>query len=110
MSIKRGDIYYADLSPVIGEEEGGIRPVLIVSSDNNNENTATVIIAVITSKPAKGQSPARVTFDDGGLFPKTILLNHIRTIDKRRLKEHIGSLDLKLMQDVNTALCISLGL
>ena len=107
MAIKRGDIYYADLSPVIGEEEGGIRPVLVVSNDNSKN---TVIIAAITSKTTNEQSHVCIPFDNGGLFPSTILLNHLRTIDKRRLMEHTGSLDPEIMQDVNTALCVSLGL
>ena len=107
MTIKRGDIYYADLSPVIGEEEGGIRPVLVVSNDNDKD---TIIIAAITSKTITEHSPVCVTFNNGGLFASTILLEHIRTIDKKRLKEFVRSLDPERMQEVNTALCISLGL
>lgn len=107
MDIKRGDVYYADLSPVMGEEEGGTRPVLVISNDNSK---GTIIIAAITSKSISGECPAVVPFNNGGLFPYTILLNHLRTIDKRRLKEFVSSLNPELMQEINKALCISLGL
>ncbi|MBQ4152807.1 MAG: type II toxin-antitoxin system PemK/MazF family toxin [Oscillospiraceae bacterium] len=107
MDIKRGDVYYADLSPVMGEEEGGIRPVLVISNDNSK---GTIIIAAITSKPIIDECPAVVPFNNGGLFPNTILLNHLRTIDKRRLKEFVSSLNPEQMQEINKALCISLGL
>ncbi len=107
MTIKRGDIYYADLSPVIGEEEGGVRPVLVVSNDNNKD---TIIIAAITNKTISEHSPTCVTFNNGGLFTSTILLEHIRTIDKKRLKEFMSSLDPEHMQEVNKALYIGLGL
>ena len=107
MDIKRGDIFYADLSPVIGEEEGGIRTVLVISNDNSK---GTIIIAAITSKHIIDECTAVVPLNNGGLFPETILLNHLRTIDKRRLKEFKSSLNPEQMQDVNKALCISLGL
>ncbi len=107
MNIKRGDIYCADLSPVTGAEEGGIRPVLVISNDNSKD---TIIIAAITSKPINDNCSAFVPFNNGGLFPQTILLNHLRTIDKRRLKEFMCSLEPELMQEINNVLCISLGL
>ena len=107
MDIKRGDVYYADLSPVTGAEEGGIRPVLVVSDDNSKD---TVIVAVITSRPTGDKYPAVVPFNDGGMFSQTILLNHLRTIDKKRLKDFMCSLGSELMQEVNKALCFSLGL
>ena len=107
MDIKRGDIYYADLSPVLGAEQGGIRPVLVVSNDNSKD---TVIISAITSRPINSEDPAVVSLNNGGLFLETVLLNHLRTIDKTRLKEFIRSLDSELMQEINKALCISLGL
>ena len=79
MDIKRGDVYYADLSPVMGEEEGGIRPVLVISNDNSK---GTIIVAAITSKPIIDECPAAVPYNNGGLFPNTILLNHLLRIKR----------------------------
>jgi len=111
--IKRGDIFYADLSPVIGSEQGGIRPVLIVQNDIGNKYSPTVIASAITSQINKAKLPTHIELSakDYGL-PKdsVILLEQIRTIDKRRLREKIGHLDDELMEKVNDALSISFGL
>jgi mRNA interferase MazF len=111
--VKRGDIYYADLSPVIGSEQGGIRPVLIVQNDVGNKYSPTVIAAAITSQINKAKLPTHIEISaqEYGL-PKdsVILLEQIRTIDKKRLKEKIGHLDDELMEKVNEALNISFGL
>ncbi|NLJ40439.1 MAG: type II toxin-antitoxin system PemK/MazF family toxin [Clostridiales bacterium] len=111
--IKRGDIYYADLSPVVGSEQGGVRPVLIVQNDIGNKYSPTVIIAAITSRIHKGKLPTHIEISasEYGL-PKdsVILLEQIRTIDKRRLKEKIGFLASDVMNKVNESLQISFGL
>jgi len=111
--IKRGDIFYADLSPVIGSEQGGIRPVLIVQNDIGNKYSPTVIASAITSQINKAKLPTHIELSakDYGL-PKdsVILLEQIRTIDKKRLREKIGHLDDELMEKVNEALSISFGL
>ncbi|NLL06354.1 MAG: type II toxin-antitoxin system PemK/MazF family toxin [Clostridiaceae bacterium] len=113
MVIKRGDIFYADLSPVIGSEQGGIRPVLIVQNDIGNKYSPTVIASAITSQINKAKLPTHIELNakDYGL-PKdsVILLEQIRTIDKRRLREKIGHLDDELMEKVNDALTVSFGL
>lgn len=113
MVIKRGDIFYADLSPVIGSEQGGIRPVLIVQNDIGNKYSPTVIASAITSQINKAKLPTHIELSakDYGL-PKdsVILLEQIRTIDKKRLREKIGHLDDELMEKVNDALSISFGL
>lgn len=113
MIVKRGDIYYADLSPVIGSEQGGVRPVLILQNDIGNRYSPTVIIAAITSQINKAKLPTHVeiTASDYAL-PKdsVILLEQIRTIDKRRMEEKIGHLSDETMEKVNEALTISLGL
>ena len=106
MTINRGDIYWADLTPAVGEEKGGISLVLIISNDNSKN---TVIIAAITCKPMDEQSPVCLSYDVCGLT-YTVLLNHLRTIDKRRLMKQTGFLDDKIMQDVNIALRNSLAL
>lgn len=111
-SVKRGDIYYADLSPVIGSEQGGIRPVLIVQNDVGNKHSPTVIAAAITSKLNKARLPTHIEVDAtfyGLAKDSVILLEQIRTIDKRRLKERIGELPLSIMRRVNDGLKISLG-
>lgn len=111
--IKRGDIFYADLSPVIGSEQGGIRPVLIVQNDIGNKYSPTVIAAAITSQINKAKLPthAEISAQEYGLFKDSvILLEQIRTIDKKRLREKIGHLDDDLMEKVNEALSISFGL
>jgi mRNA interferase MazF len=113
MSIKRGEIYYADLSPVIGSEQGGIRPVLIVQNDIGNKYSPTVIAAAITSQREKAKLPTHIelTADNCGLAKDSVvLLEQIRTIDKKRLKEHMGSLDDQSMQKIDQALSISFGL
>lgn len=112
MMIKRGELYYADLSPVVGSEQGGIRPILIVQNDTGNKYSPTVIAAAVTSKLNKAKLPTHIELSakDFGL-PKdsVILLEQIRTLDKRRLKERIGALTDLQMSRVNTALLISLG-
>ena len=113
MTVKRGDIYYADLSPVIGSEQGGIRPVLIVQNDVGNKFSPTVIAAAITSQRDKTNLPTHIKVDaDGcGLSKDSIvLLEQIRTIDKQRLKEKMGSLDMSSMNAIDKALSVSFGL
>lgn len=113
MSIKRGEIYYADLSPVVGSEQGGIRPVLIVQNDVGNKFSPTVIAAAITSQKDKSKMPTHIEIDAAkcGLAKNSVvLLEQIRTIDKKRLMEKMGSLDNASMQNVNSALSISFGL
>lgn len=113
MSVNRGDIYYSDLSPVIGSEQGGIRPVLIVQNDVGNKYSPTVIAAAIASRKDKTKLPTHIELnaDSTGLQRDSIvLLEQIRTLDKRRLKEHMGRLDENSMREVNAALSISFGL
>ncbi len=113
MIVKRGDIYYADLSPVVGSEQGGIRPVLIIQNDIGNKYSPTVIATAITSQINKSKMPTHIEIDanEYGLSKDSVVLaEQIRTIDKRRLKEKIGHLDDELMSRVNEALEISFGL
>ena len=113
MNIKRGDIYYADLSPVVGSEQGGLRPVLIVQNDVGNRYSPTVIAAAITSKMGKTKLPTHIDIpglDVGLSKDSVILLEQVRTIDKRRLKEKMGHLDDGTMSSVNSALEVSFGL
>ena len=113
MSIKRGDMYYADLSPVIGSEQGGIRPVLIIQNDIGNRYSPTVIAAAITSQQEKAKLPTHicVAAEGSGLQKNSIvLLEQVRTIDKRRLKEKMGNLDMASMDKVDHALSVSFGL
>ena len=113
MEIKRGDIFYADLSPVVGSEQGGIRPVLIVQNDIGNRHSPTVIAAAITSQKEKAKLPTHIELsaDGCGLAKDSVvLLEQIRTIDKKRLKERMGELDNGSMNKVNNALSISFGL
>lgn len=115
MNIKRGDIYYADLSPVVGSEQGGVRPVLIVQNDIGNRYSPTVIAAAITSKLSKNRLPTHIDIigcaQDFGLSrDSVILLEQIRTIDKRRLKEKMGHIDRATMAQVDGALGVSFGL
>ena len=113
MIVKRGEIYYADLSPVIGSEQGGIRPVLVVQNDVGNKYSPTVIAAAITSQIKKAKLPTHIEVDarNYGLSKDSvILLEQVRTIDKKRLKEKIGFIDAQLMDKVNEALSISFGL
>lgn len=113
MNIRRGDIYYADLSPVVGSEQGGLRPVLIIQNDVGNRYSPTVIAAAITSKMTKAKMPTHIdVFASrvGLTKDSVILLEQIRTLDKRRLKEKMGHLDDELMGRVNNAISISFGL
>ena len=113
MQIKRGDIYYADLSPVIGSEQGGIRPVVVVQNDVGNKYSPTVIAAAITSKINKAKLPTHIEINAEHFgLPKdsVVLTEQIRTIDKKRLKERIGRLDDIYMNKVNDALIISFGI
>ncbi|SFC70759.1 mRNA interferase MazF [Alkalibacterium subtropicum] len=110
--VKRGDIYYADLSPVIGSEQGGMRPVLIIQNNVGNKYSPTVIVAAITTKIEKGKMPTHVEVGaDKGLEKNSVvLLEQIRTIDKQRLKDQVTHLDNKTMSMVDDALAISIGL
>lgn len=113
MTVRRGDIYYADLSPVVGSEQGGIRPVLIVQNDVGNKYSPTVIAAAITSRTDKSKLPTHIEVfaDKYGLArDSVILLEQIRTIDKKRLKEKMGHLDEDVMNRVNSAITVSFGL
>jgi len=113
VNIRRGDIYYADLSPVVGSEQGGIRPVLIVQNDIGNRFSPTVIAAAITSQRAKANLPTHISLSavDSGLSRDSIvLLEQVRTIDKHRLKERMGRLDPNAMEMVDQALSVSFGL
>ena len=110
--IKRGELYYADLSPVVGSEQGGVRPVLVVQNDVGNRYSPTVIAAAVTSQINKAKLPTHIELSavDYGLSKDSVvLLEQIRTLDKKRLKERIGELPLSTMERVNTALLISLG-
>lgn len=112
MTIKRGELYYADLSPVVGSEQGGVRPVLVVQNDVGNKYSPTVIAAAVTSKINKAKLPTHIELpsDSYGLQKDSvILLEQIRTLDKRRLKERIGELSVATMSRVDKAILISLG-
>lgn len=111
--VKRGDIYYADLSPVVGSEQGGMRPVLIVQNDTGNKHSPTVIAAAITSQIGKARLPTHIELEaqNYGLSrDSVILLEQVRTIDKSRLRERMGKLDEPTMDRVNNAIAVSLGL
>jgi len=111
--VKRGDIFYADLSPVIGSEQGGVRPVLIVQNDIGNKYSPTVIAAAVTSQINKANMPTHIEIDaqSGGLSKDSvILMEQIRTIDKERLRDKIGRLDDELMSQVDNAIAIRFGL
>ena len=115
MNVKRGDIYYADLSPVVGSEQGGIRPVLIIQNDVGNRFSPTVIAAAITSRVDKNEMPTHIGVAGGagscGLScDSVVLLEQVRTIDKRRLRERVGRLSDGEMDRVNTAIGVSFGL
>ena len=111
--VKRGEIYYADLSPVVGSEQGGVRPVLIIQNDTGNRHSPTVIAAAITSQTGKAKLPTHIELAASccGL-PKdsVILLEQIRTLDKRRLRECMGKVDGAVMEKVDTAIAVSFGL
>ena len=113
MVIKRGDIYYADLSPIVGSEQGGLRPVLIIQNDVGNRYSPTVIVTAITSSSNNTKLPTHISLSArNDLLNKdsVILLEQIRTIDKQRLREKIGHLDIDTMNQVNHALSISFGM
>lgn len=113
MIVKRGDIFYADLSPVVGSEQGGIRPVLVVQNDVGNKYSPTIIVAAITSRINKAKMPTHIEIkgEEYGLSKDSvILLEQIRTIDKKRLKERIGHIDDTAINAVNEAVSVSLGL
>ena len=113
MVIKRGDIFYADLSPVVGSEQDGVRPVLIIQNDVGNKYSPTVIAAAITSQINKAKLPTHIEIsaqEYGLARDSVILLEQIRTIDKQRLREKIGHLDDELMEKVNEAIGVSFGL
>ena len=113
MSVKRGDIYYADLSPVVGSEQGGLRPVLIIQNDIGNRYSPTVIAAAITSRLGKTKLPTHIDVyaERVGLQKDSVvLLEQIRTLDKRRLKEKMGHLDEESMRLVDNAIAVSFGL
>jgi len=113
LSIKKGDLYFADLSPVMGSEQGGVRPVLVVQNDIGNKFSPTIIVAAVTSKKNKADLPTHVEIsaDGNGLTKNSvILLEQLRTIDKIRLKERIGTIDKTRLPEVNEALSVSLGI
>ena len=113
MIIKRGDIYYADLSPVVGSEQGGVRPVLIIQNDTGNKHSPTVICAAITSKMNKAKLPTHVQIDAekyGVVKDSVILLEQVRTIDKSRLKEKVCHLDEDILRKIDRALIVSFSL
>ena len=113
MLIKRGDIYYADLRPVVGSEQGGIRPVLIVQNDTGNKHSPTVIVAAITSQMHKSKLPTHVEIDSARyamVKDSVILLEQLRTIDKTRLKDKVCHLDNEIIRKVDSALSVSLEL
>lgn len=113
MEIKRGDIYYADLRPVVGSEQGGVRPVLIVQNDVGNHYSPTVIAAAITSRKKRRNQPTHVKLPGSKCKLKsnsTVMLEQVRTIDCDRLKDYVGSLDSGAMKDIDHAIAVSFGL
>ena len=112
-NVRRGDIFYADLSPVVGSEQGGTRPVLIIQNDMGNRHSPTVIAAAITSQTGKARLPTHISLSGRsvGLSKDSIvLLEQVRTIDKRRLREHMGHVDDALMNQVDNAIAVSFGM
>ena len=112
-NVKRGDIFYADLSPVVGSEQGGTRPVLIVQNDTGNRHSPTVIAAAITSQTNKAKLPTHIELSArsvGLTKDSVVLLEQIRTIDKRRLHEHMGHVDEGMMNQIDNAIAVSFGL
>jgi len=113
-SVKRGDIFYADLSPVVGSEQGGVRPVLIIQNDTGNRYSPTVIAAAITSQTGKARLPTHIELpveEDCGLTKDSVvLLEQVRTLDKRRLREKMGRVDERVMEKIDTAIAVSFGL
>lgn len=113
MEVSRGEIYYADLSPVVGSEQGGVRPVLIIQNNVGNKYSPTVIVAAITSQLFKAKLPTHIELNkDVYNLPKdsVVLLEQIRTLDKRRLKECLSHVDKATMQKIDVALMISMGI
>jgi len=113
VQIKRGDIFYADLSPVVGSEQGGVRPVLIVQNDTGNRHSPTVICAAITSRMNKAKLPTHIELDAAKyqlVKNSVVLLEQIRTIDKQRLKDYVCHLDKEIMKKIDEALRISFSL
>lgn len=113
MEIHRGELYYADLSPVVGSEQGGVRPVLVVQNDIGNKYSPTVIAAAVTSRMTKARLPTHIEIaarSYGLQKDSVILLEQIRTLDKRRLREHMGKLDDAVMKKVDNAIAVSFGL
>ena len=113
-SVKRGEIYYADLSPVVGSEQGGVRPVLIIQNDTGNRYSPTVIAAAITSQTGKARLPTHIELpveEDCGLTKDSVvLLEQVRTLDKKRLRERMGRVDDRIMEKIDTAIAVSFGL
>ena len=112
-SVRRGDIFYADLSPVVGSEQGGVRPVLIVQNDTGNKHSPTVIAAGMTTETGKARLPTHITLTANTYgLPKDsiVLLEQIRTLDKKRLREHMGRVDEQVMRRVDNAIAVSFGL
>lgn len=112
-SVKRGDIFYADLSPVVGSEQGGVRPVLIIQNDMGNRHSPTVIAAAITSQMNKAKLPTHIELIDqhcGLTRDSVVLLEQIRTLDKRRLRERMGHLEGEMMDEVDQAIAVSFGI
>lgn len=109
--IRRGELYYADLSPVVGSEQGGVRPVIVIQNDVGNKYSPTVIVAAVTSKITKAKIPTHVEVDTsfGLSMDSVVLLEQIRTIDKRRLKERIGVVNDAKLKEINKAIYVSLG-
>ena len=112
IEVKRGEIYYADLSPVLGSEQGGVRPVLVIQNDIGNKYSPTVIVGAVTSKVTKAKLPTHIEIKRGqyGMAKDSVvLLEQLRTLDKRRLKERVGQIDEITMERINRAILISLG-
>ena len=109
--IRRGDVYYADLSPVVGSEQGGVRPVVVVQNDKGNRYSKTIIVAPISKKMSKPPIPTHVIFSDDSLsYVSMILCEQLRTIDKKRLGQWIGTLDEKTLEKINRAIRVSLSI
>lgn len=111
-AIRRGDLFYADLNPVVGSEQGGIRPVLVIQNDVGNHFSPTVVAAAITSRKAKNSLPTHILLENvPGLAPTSLLLlEQLRTIDRKRLRGYIGRISKEKMLEVDTALAISMGI
>ena len=109
--IRRGDVYYADLSPVVGSEQGGVRPVVVVQNDKGNRYSKTIIVAPISKKMSKPPIPTHVIFSDDSLrYVSMILCEQLRTIDKKRLGQWICTLDEKTLEKINRAIRVSLSI